>query len=219
MFKGMKVTMEIRQIMRQLKELFPDDVLDQYPLPSPWCENRDTVRAILLGCDPSNSHCRHLPYVFALGADIPRFNAFKKAFEKDLLAVGLSWETVYVQNLCRNYFLKETSKNKKVWYEAAKYWIPVLREELRKFRLDIPVLLTSDVLFDVLVRNPEQYEATIDFYECRQPIPVRAEDNLLERPLIPFYRGKNGRTKQSYRMASGNWNEYRKRVEELCKST
>lgn len=86
--------MEIRQIMRQLKELLPDDILDQYPLPSPWFENRDTVRAILLGCDPSNKHDKHLPYVFALGADIPRFKAFKNIFEKDLAAVGLSWETV-----------------------------------------------------------------------------------------------------------------------------
>ena len=209
--------MEIRQIMRQLKELFPEDILDRYPLPSPWCENRDAVKAILLGCDPSNKHNMSLPYVFALGADIPRFNAFKKAFEKDLAVVGLSWNTVYVQNLCRNYFLKETSNNKKVWHEAAKYWIPLLKEELRKFRPDIPVLLTSDVLFDALMRNPKHYGATIDFYECRQSIPIPGEDNLLERPLIPFYRGMNGRTKQSYRLASGKWEGYRKRIEELCK--
>jgi hypothetical protein len=209
--------MEIRQIMRQLKELFPEDILDQYPLPSPWCESRDAVRAILLGCDPSNKHDKLLPYVFALGADIPRFNAFKNNFEKNLVAVGLSWETVYVQNLCRNYFLKETSKNKKVWNEAAKYWIPVLKEELQKFRPEIPVLLTSDVLFDVLVVKESNPAVTVDFYECRQPIPIRSEDNLLERPLIPFYRGMNGRTKQSYRLASGKWEGYRKRIEELCK--
>lgn len=128
---------------------------------------------------------------------------------KDLETIGLSWDTVYVQNLCRNYFARETSKNRKIWLDAVTYWIPALKEELSKFDTSIPVLLTSDILFSALVTCPEKYSETVDFYECRQPIPIKAEHNHLERSLIPFYRGSNGRTRQSYRLSSGNWSDYR----------
>ncbi|MGQ8335813.1 hypothetical protein ACUNWD_04630 [Sunxiuqinia sp. A32] len=204
--------MEVRQIIRTLKNAYLEDIIDQIPIPAPWCEDRNQVKAILLGCDPSNRHTQIMPYVFTLGMNIPVFNSFKKAFERDLEVVGLSWNSVYVQNLCRNYFRKETSENRRIWLEASKLWIPVLDEELSKFDTNIPVLLTSDMLFKALVTNPDAYGKTIDFYECRTKFPIDARDNLLNRPLIPFYLGLNGRTKQSYRLGTGKWVKYRKQI-------
>lgn len=210
--------MEIRQIMAGLEERFPGEILTDKPIPSAWCTNRDNVKAILLGCDPSNDHIKTMPYVFTLGIENKKFNSFKNTFERDLISVGLSWENVYVQNLCKNYFRKQTGQNKKIWNKAALIWLPHIVEELSKFSDSIPVLLTSDNLYNVLVINKENYGETIDFYELKCDIPIKKEDNLLGRLLIPFYRGNNPQIKKSYHLSSGYWNEYAEKINIILKN-
>lgn len=67
-------------------------------------------------------------------------------------AIGLSWKTVYTQNLCRNYFKTETSKNK-IWNKLPKCGLTYSEKLDELFSTDIPVLLTSQLLLDVLLKK------------------------------------------------------------------
>ena len=203
--------MSIYSILQQLSDNIPKKIKLQYPIPSAWCVNEKDVKAVLLGCDPTNNFTHCMPFVFFLGSDMSKFDAFKNGFEKDLNVIGLDWNSVYVQNLCKNYFSVESSKNSK-WIDAAQYWIPSLIEELGIFDASIPVLMTSDLIFKALVEDWEKYGETIDFYTCKVDIPIPANENRLHRPLIPFYRGRNPAIGKSYRLGSGNWNDYAERV-------
>jgi hypothetical protein len=205
---------EVCEIIHSLKKKYPQHIEDNYLIPSPWCINKHNVKAILLGCDPSNNHIHNMPFVFCLGIDISIFNSFKKSFEDDLNEIGLGWDNVYVQNLCKNYFDKETGKNP-IWFKAAEYWIPNLVDELTSFKEFIPVLLTSEVLLKALVYEYPDYGSAIDFYECRNQIPIPAKVNKLKRPLIPFYRGRNPKINKSYRINSDNWEQYKERIVEI----
>jgi hypothetical protein len=157
----------------------------------PYPQNIINIRAILLGCDPSNRHCQNLPYVFGINPSHKIFNGLVESLRKNLRAVNLDLENVYSQNLCRNYFRDETSKNKK-WKTVAEMWIPVLKEELdEKFSKDIPVLLTSEVLYKVLLNGNIVRRKAKTFYFVNKKeiiIPIPSEDNKLYHPLIPFYR-------------------------------
>lgn len=177
-----------QEIVKELRTLFGKEVLENTPFPIPYCKNKNNVRAIYLGCDPSNRHSKNLKYAFALESDLPIFNKFLHDHLENLKQVDLDWEYVYVQNLCQNYFEKETSDNLTLWRKVAKWWIPFLIDELKIFNEKVPVLLTSAYLYQVLVIDEWKKHKPIDFYECKVDLQVPREKNLLGRPLIPFYR-------------------------------
>ena len=199
-----------KELLQVLKEKFNDEIDDRFYLPKAfWMGEKEMVKAVYLGCDPTNTNKNiQFDFAFSHGCNDKGFVTFRNKHLKQLEAIGLTWETVYTQNLCRNYFMSETSKNK-IWKQAAEMWIDVLKEELDElFSVDIPVLLTSQLLLDVLLREkkrPHRYDA-LEFYERRTQIPVPAEENKLGRPLIPIYRGVNGRTRVSYQLK--NFPEY-----------
>jgi hypothetical protein len=127
-----------------LRSDFGDGILLDTPFPEPFCQDKSKVNAIYLGCDPSNKHCRILPYVFALPhGDPPVFQRMVTKLGENLGQVGLSWRNVFVQNLCRNSFELETGQNTRLWTAVAGRWIPILREELSQFKPEIPVLLSA----------------------------------------------------------------------------
>ena len=128
---------------------------------------------------------------------------------EQLKQIGLDWNRVYSQNLCRNYFSDETGVNK-IWKKVAEeFWIERLKEELSVFDPEIPVLLTSQLLLEVLGdKETSKYMAPY-IYECRTAIPIPADKNKLGRPLIPVYRGKSPRYKVSYHLKNKQWKEYR----------
>lgn len=198
------------ELLQVLKEKFNDEIDDRFYLPKAfWMGEKEMVKAVYLGCDPTNTNKNiQFDYAFSHGCNDKGFVTFRKKHLKQLEAIDLTWETVYTQNLCRNYFKSETSKNK-IWKQAAEMWIDVLKEELDElFSVDIPVLLTSQLLLDVLLKEkkrPHRYDA-LEFYERRTAIPVSAEENKLGRPLIPLYRGVNGSTRVSYQLK--NFPEY-----------
>ena len=74
-----------------------------------------------------------------------------------MVAINLSFDSVYVQNLCRNYFEHEASKNK-IWKEVAELWIPDLKKELEIFDLSTLVLLSAQVLLEVLINDKKEME-------------------------------------------------------------
>lgn len=77
-------------------------------------EGTAEMKAILLGADPTNNGIKEdkgqkqLKTVFGIG----EFTEFFRPQLGNLKQIGLDVNNVYIQNLCRNYFNHETSKNK-----------------------------------------------------------------------------------------------------------
>lgn len=222
--------MKQAMLIQLLQDLFPGQIDTQKDFPKPyWNKSKDPnkVKAVYLGCDPTNKGNIPFDYAFAHGCNEPGFKRFITLHTKQIEAIGLEWESVYTQNLCQNYFMKETSKNIKIWKEAAiKVWIPVLKAELDNlFDSSIPVLLTSQLLLDVLLnedllegnKRPAKYDAA-NFYKRKTEIPVPANQNKLERPLIPLYRGRNPKTGESYLLTNKTNSDYTKLLKQLLKS-
>ncbi|MBI5020546.1 MAG: hypothetical protein HZB59_03845 [Ignavibacteriales bacterium] len=82
-----------------------------------FCFNTKKVKAIVLGADPSNfsddGKRRNLTKVFGIGDGYTRYF---QGILKNLKAVGLGLEDIYVDNMIQDYLDAETSKNKD--------WIP-----------------------------------------------------------------------------------------------
>jgi hypothetical protein len=197
-----------KEIVSQLITKYGSYILPVEILPKEYCPGEiSQVRAIYLGCDPSNVHSTELPYVFALESGLKVFNSFIKSHKEQLELIGLDWNCVYSQNLCRNYFNMETSNNS-VWKIIAKeFWIDSLKVELSQFEDNIPVLLTSNFIYDVLML--EKKYKPMEYYECKQPIPIQPHYNKLGRPLIPLYRN---RMRIDYHLTNPAWASYRNQI-------
>lgn len=161
-----------------------------YPIPSPFCINRKKVKAIILGCDPSNrsdnDSTKILKTVFGIGTGDHRYF-------RDILAnlkqVGLNFENIYVQNVIPFYMKKETSENK-YWNEIAGVMIPDLINELDSFdsRRKVPVFMTSEVIYKFLLNDKKEYHKPKDLYNNLKYMPIKADKNKLGRKLYPLYR-------------------------------
>ncbi|RIJ45490.1 hypothetical protein D1614_22735 [Maribellus luteus] len=158
-------------------------------IPKPYCINRESIKALVLGCDPTafdkHGNLRKFEYVFDLGNDKRYFNGILK----NLQLVGVQINEIYVQNLVTEYQSKETSKNQE-WNLLASKSIPARKNEFDRIdgTSDIPVFLTSEVIYKVLLKRDCLKIKARDFYEGNAPIPVSATDNYLGRPLFPLYR-------------------------------
>ena len=219
---------EVQQkILTKLTELFPGQIDLSKHIPEPYwnyAKGVNKVKAIYLGCDPTNTVKNvQFEYAFAHGTSDPGFKRFITLHEKQLKSIGLIWDDVYTQNLCQNYFTSETTKNK-VWKRAAReIWIQELNNELDcLFGKDIPVLLTSQLLLDVLLnddmletgKRPALYDA-MKFYSGETIIPITSDQNKLRRPLIPVYRGRNPQTGKSYMLSNDIHHEYVNRIKQI----
>jgi len=194
-----------KEIVKILLEKYPEDVLPIYNLPKPYYKDIKSVKAILLGCDPTNiKYNIRFEYVFALERIHKEFERFVLGWDESLKAIDLSFETIYTQNLCRNYFKEETSKNK-IWCEAAEFWIPYLIDELNQFDENIPVLMSSEMIYKALLIDlRKDYKEPEYLYSNLQNIPIPPEKNKLNRPLIPFYRHR--------KYSINNYPEYRNKL-------
>ena len=206
-----------QEIIQHLHETYGEQIILTESLPQAYCPGgKDKVKAIYLGCDPTNlKYNAQFPYAFAHGYDGPEFKQLIKMHYDQLKAVGLSWETVYAQNLCRNYFDMETGVNK-IWKKVAvEFWIEHLKEELSVFDPKIPVILTSQLLLEVLGDKESSKYSAPDIYEGKIAMPVPADKNILGRPLIAIYRGKSPRYKVSYHLKYKEWGNYRETIKKL----
>ncbi|WP_321298920.1 hypothetical protein [Marinifilum fragile] len=160
--------------------------------PKPFCPTQQNIKAFVLGCDPTafdkNGNRLEFEYVFDLGNDERYF----KGVIENLNQIGLSLDEVYVQNLITDYQEEETSKNKE-WFQLAQSYIEDRKQEFNK--LDptgkLPVFLTSEVIYKALLKETEQSIKASELYHNAESVPIVANQNLLERPLIPLYRHWN----------------------------
>jgi len=179
-------------------------------IPSPFCYNQKTFKAFVLGADPSNfslggEETKVLHTVFGIGEGDTRY--FDQIL-KNLKAVGLSKEDVYVQNLVQKYLTFETSKKPKVWKKIAKDWIPILKGEIDSIDPlgKKPVLVTAEIIFMVLFEKKEIQEiGAQELYKKGPTMDIQKfKNNLLERSVFPFYRHKN------YSLVGNDWDAYKK---------
>lgn len=207
-----------KEIVKELIDIYGERILDINILPKAFCPGGvENVKAIYLGCDPSNIYSTELPYVFAHNLDQPNLMDLLNTHYDQLERIGLNWEDVYAQNLCRNYFRIEISRFR-LWKKVAnEYWIDKLIEELSQFDLKIPVLLTAQRLLEVLGTDGYDRILANDFYKSKKPIPIPADKNKLNRELIPLYVGKNPNLEISYYLKNDEWMRYRNSVKRYFK--
>lgn len=109
--------------------------------PEAFVTRKESVRAIVIGADPTNPSNRIFNYVFGLeeGDRSPYF----RYILKNLSFIGLGLSDIYVQNLCKSYFKEVTNKNSQYNEIAKKYWLSHLKTELSFFDHKIPVFVTA----------------------------------------------------------------------------
>jgi len=158
-----------------------------YPFPGPF-SGKDEIKAVILGADPThivNGKPKPLKKVFQLDNSK---SPYWRSIQNNINQIdGLNLENVYVQNLCRNYFKKETSKNSD-WLEIARnYWAPFLKRELdRNYDKNVPILMTTEFILHSILIDPKRKIKAKDIYtNC---IIIASEENILGRELIAFYR-------------------------------
>ena len=156
-------------------------------LPEPYI-GKDKLSAILLGADPTNNGIpgdiglKELDYVFGLNNENYQKWFFRPQMT-NLKSIGLQKDNLYIQNICRNYFENQTSKNKN-WSKIAKIWVKYLNEELKSLPHEIPVLITALKIMKVLVENIPPAE---DIYN--NPIKfLPLYSQTLQRNIYPLYR-------------------------------
>ena len=164
-------------------EILRDVILsiEDYPIPEPYCPEKLNVRAIVLGADPSNFSNAGITNKVAIVFGLE--NGPDKYFKGPMVglsAIGLSLNQVYVQNLIQNYCKFESGKNK-YWKHVAVYWVDYLRNELDELdpQRRIPVLLTAEILYHVLLNKGEKKHRAIDLYSCKSSIPILPDQNKL----------------------------------------
>jgi len=161
---------------------------------------KEKIKAILLGADPTNDGIKtnkglkQLTTVFGISSDFE--TAFFTPQFVNLKAIDLKKDELFIQNLCRNYFTDQTSKNHN-WGKIAKIWLPFLAEELSVFDSKIPVLVSAEKIMKVLI--PDLPKADY-IYNLNHKLPFFSQD--LKRNVFPLYR-------QPTYYLSKNWPEYR----------
>ncbi len=206
---------DIKAIYKQLSEKLK--ITGKYDVapPSPFCISPESVRAIVLGADPSNKEGKTFSFVFDLDPNKPGDDRYFKGIEDNLNLIGLSMKDIYVQNVCQNYFEKETGEHEKDWTKAAKVWIPYLKMELdANFDKNIPVIATAEIIVKVLLKDGVKPGSAKNIYSAKHKVPFPKSSNKLGRPLIPIYRHFK------YTLKDEKWQAYRKLVTEyLTKNT
>ncbi len=174
-------------------------------IPKPFCVDRSNIRAFVIGCDPTafdkDNNSLEFEYVFDINGDERYFSGILK----NLSLIGLDREDIYVQNLITQYQSVETAGNKQ-WREQALPYVAERKQEFDELdpSIQIPVLLTSEVLYKVLLNNNEIRIPASELYGNPDLIPITSDCNILKRPLIPLYR--------HFKYNLSNWPEYKEKV-------
>jgi len=190
----------VSDVLKIVSRISPHYV--QHSLPEPYA-GRD-IKAIFLGADPGTVNSQRFTYVFKL--EDGESSKYFRQFVPSLRAIGLTTDNLFVQNLCRNYFDRDTSSHKKDWLQCAAHWVPILKKELDELNLNerLPVLVSAYVILEALCKSPCKEP---QFYYANRVL-IRKNQNLLGRTLIPFFRGGMGK----YDLGKAKWSLYSKKI-------
>ena len=181
-----EIIMKEEETLNRLLDDFPGLVHPRHPFPEPYIGSGE-IKAIILGADPTrmvNGNPQQFNMVFELdNARSPYWRGIGKNIG---LLDDLTMDNVYVQNLCRNYFMMETSQNESWTNIARNYWISVLNEELdSEFPPTIPVLMTTQFILQACLINKPMHKAR-DIYN--DSLSYSWKDNLFGRQVLALYR-------------------------------
>ncbi len=191
-------------ILSELKSHLVGNLDDYIPFPKPY-QGSDRIKAILLGADPSTENGIHIDTVFNLSGEDKRYFA---GIKRNLDAINLSLENLYVQNFCQNYFTKTTYSQKENWWRASAVWVLYLREELdERFSTDVPLLVTSELIFHRLLYSVNEKNSV--YYQYPETVPVESCYVKSGRMLIPFFRHWR------YDLTKPEWRCYKERLQIL----
>ena len=199
-----------KELLGKLESEYNEYLYKNHPIPKPYYEDLEGVKAILLGSNPvAFGEMASGDYVFNL-ATFNRSHGEGSIFGNiysNLIGVGLELWDIYAQNLCKNYFVNLSVHDDK-WEEIASLWADVLKVELDTlFDKDIPVLITAPWMIKPLCKEakaPRYYYEKIEF--------INPKDNKLGRNLIPFFR------QTEYCFLNNEWESYRQAIKkELSK--
>ena len=146
------------------------------------------IKAIILGADPTHIVVGK-PIPMGMVFNLDRSNSpYWRGIRTNLSQIkGLTMDNIFVQNVCRNYFKLETSKNV-FWVEIARnYWIPYLKNELdNEFPKTIPILMTTEFILNAALSNQNKIHSALSIYT--QCLYISEKDNLFNRKLFALYR-------------------------------
>jgi len=195
----------MKEILDELKTHLVKHVDDYTPFPDPYI-GKGPIKAIVLGADPSTKDKLRFRTVFDLGNDKRYF----QGIEKNLNAIGLTIDNVYIQNFCQNYFDHTTYENRKNWWRASGVWHHFIKEELEgKFDGGIPILATSDMIFRRLIHSDEKSPSY--YYSNPDSVPISAGLYPSDRKVFPFFRHWR------YNLLRPEWAAYRKKLSKYFK--
>lgn len=198
---------EKEEIMRILSDEYSDVYLPKDKLPDPYVEDVNEVKAIILGCDPSNNSGDVFNTAFGLDQGLKYF----RGINSNVKRIGLDKSKIYVDNVCKNYFKTETYDNKNKWLEVAnRLWIENLKEELNEvLPLEVPVLATSEIILQVLCYGGI-YNKSMNENYYRRCTYINGTENKLGRKIIPFFR--------HYKYSLDKWDGYKDFVKNIVQT-
>ncbi len=190
---------EMKEMLKSLKHHLVENIVDYTPFPEPYM-GKGEIKAIVMGMDPSTDDGRRFNTVFDIGGKDERYF---KGIERNLNAVGLTMDNVFVQNFCGNYFTKTTYKQKKNWWRASAIWYMKIITDLHyKFNERIPILATSELLMKRLI----DFDRETNEYYYKNPEAVPIEISMSTRRVFPFYRHRK------YNLELSEWELYRNKL-------
>ncbi len=161
---------------------------DLTELPEPYV-GKNKIKAILLGADPTNDGIKtdkgpkQLKIVFGINSEYEKI--FFAPQMINLSALEIDKDNLFIQNVCRNYFINQTGNNKK-WNAIAELWLKYLKEEIDEYP-DILVFVTAEKIMKVLTKTIIKAR---DFYNYPEKyLPLYSE--LVQRDVYPLYRHPN----------------------------
>ena len=158
---------------------------DLTEFPNPFI-GKNKIKAILLGADPTNDGIKtdkglkQLETVFGIGSEYEKY--FFAPQMINLNALEIDKDSLFIQNVCRNYFIKQTGNNKE-WNTIAELWTKHLKEEINEYP-DIPVLVTAEKIMKVLTKT--KIKASGLYKNPEEHLPLWSES--LQRNVYPLYR-------------------------------
>lgn len=179
--------MKEKAVVTMLVSKYGKLIFTEYDIPEAH-EGKDKIKAIVLGADPTHivGTCpKKMEKVF--GLEKAENSPYWRGIGKNLRHINLTLDNVYIQNVCRNYFNRGTSKNEKWGEIASSYWIPLLKEELdSRFESRVPILMTTQFILWAALESPDKkIKAKILYCEHKY---IHEEDNKFRRKLYAIYR-------------------------------
>lgn len=195
---------KMNEVLKLLEQHLVINIDDYIPFPKPYIGKGD-IKAIVIGADPSTNNSLRFDTVFDLNGED---NRYFSGIKRNLQAIGLTLDNIFVQNFCQNYFTKTSYDQKANWRRASGVWYQFIRDELdKRYDRSIPLLITSELIMKRYI-DQDIIEKNTYYYDNPEIVPIESNEIISGRKVFPFYRH------WKYNLTRSEWKEYRKRLHE-----